>query len=456
MADVEAPLNSLEATPPHHAGSDSDADAQQDGAAAAAAPDDASAAQDEPQDDTPSQAMTFQKAGDNLILSSTTSTDGTVTQIQQTPTGKKIKKIIRKKRRPARVQVDPATVAATAGAQPAQTGTIFNVWYSKWSGGERDDAASRNTPAGTRCVLARDTGYTRADAGYKAGSARFCMFFARGCCPRGRECDFLHRLPDQLMDMPSGQTDVFGRDKHADYRDDMGGVGSFGRTNRTLYVGRVGATDNVEEVVARHFSEWGAIERVRCLTGRGVAFVTYATEPLAQFAKEAMDHQSLDNEEVLNVRWATVDPNPVAQKREARAIERQAAEAIKRALPPDVVAELIGGEGGAKRRRVDDNGFGLEGYRAPDDVKIKAAREKQRLESAPQPRMIAGPESDGAPLPIQHAEPLRQMGLLDDNALAALSGAGAGAESGATSESQPTQAKPAGLVSYGDDDDDEW
>lgn len=42
----------------------------------------------------------------------------------------------------------------------------------------------------------------------------------------------------------------------------------------------------------------------------------------AEFAKVAMGDQSLDDDEVLNVRWALVDPNPIAQ-----AVEEQAASA---------------------------------------------------------------------------------------------------------------------------------
>jgi hypothetical protein len=90
-----------------------------------------------------------------------------------------------------------------------------------------------------------------------------------------------------------------------------------------------------------------------------------------KFAKEAMAHQKLDHDEVLNVRWATMDPNPGAQKREMRKIEEQAAEAIRRALPPSFVAELEGrgGDGeDAKKRRKIEGSFGLEGYDAPDNV----------------------------------------------------------------------------------------
>ena len=76
------------------------------------------------------------------------------------------------------------------------------------------------------------------------------------CCPHGctrpqfspkldradrthsSECNHLHRLPAAAGISEQGR-DIFGRDKHGDYRDDMGGVGSLQRVNRTLYVGRI-------------------------------------------------------------------------------------------------------------------------------------------------------------------------------------------------------------------------
>lgn len=48
----------------------------------------------------------------------------------------------------------------------------------------------------------------------------------------------------------------------------MGGVGSFNRQNRTLYVGRIketGPGPETEEIVTRHFKEWGEIERSKLL-----------------------------------------------------------------------------------------------------------------------------------------------------------------------------------------------
>jgi len=294
--------------------------------------------------------------------------------------GKKVLK--KKKRRPARAQVDPDTFKG--GEIPPQTGTVFNIWYNKWSGGDREDKYISKAHAAGRCQIAKDSGYTKAD---KIPGSYFCLFFARGLCPRGAECEYLHRLPT-VHDLFNPNVDCFGRDKFSDYRDDMGGVGSFMRQNHTLYVGRIHVSDDIEEIVARHFAEWGQVERsklsflttrsttfqmliqnlVRVLNSRGVGFVTYSNEANAQFAKEAMAHQSLDHNEILNVRWATQDPNPVAQARDKRRVEEQAAAAIRAALPAEFVAELEGKDRGASKRRRIEGSFGLRGYEAPEEI----------------------------------------------------------------------------------------
>jgi Torus domain/RNA recognition motif. (a.k.a. RRM, RBD, or RNP domain) len=314
------------------------------------------------------------------------------TALTTTNPEKKVKKVKRvKKKRPARPQIDPATYKAP---QQEASGTLYNIWYNKWSGGDHDSANQFKAPS--RCNIAKDSGYTRADG--MPGSF-FCMNFSRGVCPRGKDCEYLHRLPG-LHDIFNPNVDCFGRDKFAGYRDDMGGVGSFMRQNRTLYVGRIHVTDDIEEIVARHFAEWGQVERIRVLNMRGVAFVTYTNLANSEFAKEAMAHQSLDNEEELNVRWATIDPNPAAQKREARKIEEQAAEAIRKALPPEYVAELEGRDPEARKRRKIEGSFGLEGYDAPDDIWFA----KEKAEWIAQQRGIAGSNSETGELeaPEEH------------------------------------------------------
>jgi Torus domain/RNA recognition motif. (a.k.a. RRM, RBD, or RNP domain) len=372
---------------------------------------------------------------------------------------KKKTKLVKKsqKKRPARAQVD----AVITSELPVQTGTVYNVWYNKWSGGDRDTPLQ--TASETRCNIARDSGYTRADG---QANSFFCLFFARGKCPKGKDCQYLHRLPT-LHDIFNPNIDCFGRDKFSDYRDDMGGVGSFMRHNRTLYVGKIHVTDDVEEIVARHFGEWGQIERIRVLGNRGVAFITYTNMANSEFAKEAMAHQALEHNECLNVRWATVDPNPAAQKREAKQIEELAAEAVRRALPPEYVAELEGRDPEARKRRKVEGSFGLDGYQAPDDVWYAhekagfvaqqrglegADEEQQSALEAPEERLLIEGATDGQ---LGQGD---KAGIFSGSTLAALrSRQNGGGVKISSAASKP--AAPAGpLVDYGssdEEDDDE-
>lgn len=382
------------------------------------------------------------------IDSATTNDTTTISETSPTtePAAKKTKKIIRKKRRPARPQVDPGTFKSEP---PPQTGTIFNIWYNKWSGGDREDKYLSKTAAPSRCDIARDSGYTRGD---KIAGSYFCLFFARGLCPKGHECEYLHRLPG-IHDLFNPNVDCFGRDKHSDYRDDMGGVGSFMRQNRTLYVGRIHVTDDIEEIVARHFAEWGQVERIRVLTARGVAFITYSNEANSQFAKEAMAHQALDHSEVLNVRWATMDPNPLAQKREARKIEEQAAEAVRRALPDEFVREIEGRDPEARKRKKLEGGFGLEGYEAPDEIWYAKARQIEGRD-----RALEG-AGEGQPYLIENGQAEGQQrdggnnGILTGSTLAALQSYSTQNNGNRIMVAAPATASNGRLVGYGSDGD---
>lgn len=173
-----------------------------------------------------------------------------------------------------------------------------------------------------------------------------------------------------------------------------------------------------------------------------------------------MSHQSLDHDEVLNVRWATADPNPMAQAREARNIEEQAADAIRRALPAEFVAEIEGRDPEARKRRKIESSYGLEGYEAPDEVHFARGaqsvnplgRQGFGVEYLERP-MIENGESSETPAQVEEQQPYQEPqqeagGIFSGSTLAALN------KAKISVASKPKAAASAGpLVAYGSDSD---
>lgn len=202
----------------------------------------------------------------------------------------------------------------------------------RYAGVDRQKA--RVEKAITRCNIFRDTGKTRCDP---SRSITFCLHFARGACSKGHECNFLHRLPTPT-DQIELTRDVFGREKHRDEKDDMSGTGSFEREGKTLYISglhprRKSDMNIMEQEIRKHFSEWGTIENIRVIHDKNIAFVRYTNRLNAEFAKEAMIGQSLDNKEIIIVRWARDDPNPAAIAMKRKRETKQALDAFQKALP---------------------------------------------------------------------------------------------------------------------------
>lgn len=238
-----------------------------------------------------------------------------------------VEKKKKKKKPAARVQVDASVL--DEDDKPQQSGSVFNIWFYNW--GAKDKYQKKSS---FRVNVKRDSGYTRAN---KVAGSFICLFFARGCCHKGKDCDYLHRLPKLEKDAFPMTTDCFGRDKFSDYREDMGGVGNFLRPNRTLYIGKlliesVPNNTTIEELLSANFKEFGTVERIRVIHEKSCAFITFENEWNAQFAKEAMAHQSIVKDEVLNIRWANEDPNPAAKARNQRQLQRDAVNTIKQLL----------------------------------------------------------------------------------------------------------------------------
>lgn len=224
----------------------------------------------------------------------------------------------------------------------------YNIWYGRYDGADANQRLLPGEPAPARCCLSQDAGWTLAD---KDTTERrpFCLFFSRGSCGYGTDCQFHHHLPGPIEERNLEATkDIFGRMRHAEHRDDMSGAGCYTSDSRTLYVGNLRADtaatpqlsngggpvptrgnsgpkltpqDATVEMLYRHFGEWGEIENINFIERKNIAFIRYRMRTNAEFAREAMDHQALDGKEVISCKWAFDDPNPVAIAASQRANE---------------------------------------------------------------------------------------------------------------------------------------
>jgi hypothetical protein len=113
--------------------------------------------------------------------------------------------------------------------------------------------------------------------------------------------------------------DIFGRERHAAHKDDMGGVGTFTKECRSLYISEIkidrtqpDCIQKLEAQIWKLFHPWGPIESIRVIPNKVIAFVKYEYRAAAEFAKVACADQPCGLAEAINVRWAFEDPNPKA------------------------------------------------------------------------------------------------------------------------------------------------
>jgi hypothetical protein len=217
----------------------------------------------------------------------------------------------------------------------------YNIWYHAHSGPAQSTRATFvEGEERLRCVPERDTGKTRA----KDATTPLCSHFARGCCVLGHKCQFRHQIPTADDERRLTITrDIFGRERHAEDKADMSGAGSFSKNNRTLYVGNLAqlypTQQENESMLRRHFEPYGELEYCRIIPGKNCGFVRYCFRASAEFAKLAMDDGYLDNgNEVIEVRWAHEDPNPLARLHEQRQRQLEFINAVQSkiaAMPAD-------------------------------------------------------------------------------------------------------------------------
>ena len=119
--------------------------------------------------------------------------------------------------------------------------------------------------------------------------------------------------------------------------------------------------------------------------------------------------QSLDNDEILNVRWATEDPNPVTKVIEKRRLEDMGQEAIRERMDPRIVDAMR-----AVRALEDGDVLEEEDDPAPD-------AKRRRIEYTHDEEQ-EGDEDDELPSPpqAQSEAPPQARGLLTADAMEGL------------------------------------
>ncbi|KAL4545726.1 hypothetical protein Ndes2526B_g00377 [Nannochloris sp. 'desiccata'] len=198
--------------------------------------------------------------------------------------------------RPARKQVE----APVTGYEHTNDMATYNIWDGRRQKAHRPPKEGRGTKLKSeyKCNPDLDSGYTR---GERAGCSYHCIYFARGICHHGSDCNYLHRLPtasDEVKHLSEPQYDIFGRDR-LDEEGATKRIGSISRECTTLYIYLGGAATQPQAILASavtdSFSPWGPLDDVSVIPSKAIAFVRYKWRSSAEFAKAAMHQQTLTN-----------------------------------------------------------------------------------------------------------------------------------------------------------------
>ena len=161
--------------------------------------------------------------------------------------------------------------------------------------------------------------------------------------------------------------------------------------------------------------------------------------------------QSLDNDEILNVRWATEDPNPESKQQEKRRLEDLGQEAIRERMDPRVVDAMRAVRALEEGEQLDDDGYLVDEGDDQEEEEAdgrQAKRRRMEIEDAPE----SEPQQPQQP-------PSLSNGLLSADTLESLKYFAEIRQKNGSVPSAPPR-KPAavtaglGLADYGSDDDE--
>lgn len=152
--------------------------------------------------------------------------------------------------------------------------------------------------------------------------------------------------------------------------------------------------------------------------------------------------QSLDNDEILNVRWATEDPNPVQKVAEKRRLEDIGQEAIRARMDPRIVDAMRAVRALEDGDILDEDGLEVQDIEMDEDGAEPGAK-RRRLE--PEHGFESGPPQPTGLLSADTLEGLKYFAEIRKR-------------NGAAPISQRAPPPPStaglGLADYGSDEED--
>jgi hypothetical protein len=161
--------------------------------------------------------------------------------------------------------------------------------------------------------------------------------------------------------------------------------------------------------------------------------------------------QSLDNDEILNVRWATEDPNPVQKVAEHQRLEEMGREAIQARMDPRIIDAMRAVRALEDGDVLDENGD----LQDQDGVQDEDDEDDDNDEPRAKRRRIEQPES---PPSEQEQPPPPPNGLLSADTLEGLKYFAEirkrnGGATAVTRKAPPPPPTGLGLADYGSDED---
>lgn len=161
--------------------------------------------------------------------------------------------------------------------------------------------------------------------------------------------------------------DCFGRTRHANYKEDFSGIGSFIKECKTLKIIDIVIPDRSKpmrdllRVFYEAFATWGDLVDIHLNVGKCIGFVKYSHRYYAEFAREAMNNQAIfGGTDPISIRWAITNPFEKKEQEQEESFQHEIENFKAQKIMTDkhlknTLKDVNKKLGGGKRQRDNEN-----------------------------------------------------------------------------------------------------